>query len=345
MLGAALRGLDDDLAAREMDRRVVAAGGDRELGALTHLDERSVAQPQHRTRTAARAHGLAFPISAPGARRAAASAATRWKPPLTGLHGRAAALGDGEEGLRTAHPDATATSRTEAARRVRPQTPRSGCRGRRGRAPGKERQTATRRLQECLPAGHAIAEVVLDQERAPRTAPAAKGGQERHDVGATGDRLDRTKPRPAGRGDPLPRPLRRRVRHTRGRHVVAHGGDRVVQARFLASDLVSHRRPLFHCPSSLCRRCRVRCRLTATETREMPSMRAMSRLASLEVAEREHLGRARRQGGWGPARASGGSPPPPGPRPAPAGCPARPPPRRGARSGGCGGSGAGRRRC
>ena len=128
--GAALRGLDDDLTAREADSRIVAASGDGELGALAHLDERAVAQPQHRTRAAARAHGLAFPDL-----RARSQAAPRPRPRRAG--GRRS---------RTARPRGCPRGRRRRLRaRSRPTPPRPAGWKRPPRTASPDRVVAARR--------------------------------------------------------------------------------------------------------------------------------------------------------------------------------------------------------
>ncbi len=263
-----------------MDGGVAPAGRDRQLGALAHLDQRAVAEAEHGARGAGGADELG--LADLRARRepdggvggdALETAADR-------LHGGAAARGHAEEGLVDGPRGPEGGQQDGRRHRVlSPAARRRGC-GPARRTPGEERQVPLAGTQERSSAGHAIAKVVFDQERAGGgQLSTAMGGKKGHDVGAPGDRIRGGREAQARRGEPFPHARGRLLRRAGSGHIVAQRVDRVVQARFLGSGLVSHRRPLLHCPSSSCRRCRVRCRLTATDTREMPSRRAMSRLA------------------------------------------------------------------
>ena len=95
----ALGRLDDDVAPLEVDGRVLAAGGDGELGSLAQLHDRPVTQPQQRLRAPRCADRLAVADLLPRRESERAAPVHALQRAAQRLHAGAAARGSGDEGL------------------------------------------------------------------------------------------------------------------------------------------------------------------------------------------------------------------------------------------------------
>ena len=276
----ALGRLDDDAAPLEVDLCVLAAGGDAELRSLAQLHDRPVAQPQHRLRASRGADRLAVADLLTRPEGAGGAPAHPLQRAAQRLHAGAPARGSGDEGL---------------PRRERREAERQQDRGglgpapavsplRRGlvrrRTPRQYRETGSARLAIGRPTGRALTQVVLHEggpRRLKRASPIR--GQERLDVGAAPD-AGRWLGAKLGRpGERLQDPCGRCRRRGRGHVLVADGRDRLVQRDLLSCGWLAHRLPLVRSFSSRRSRKRARCRVTATVRRDVPSIRAISRLS------------------------------------------------------------------
>ena len=214
------------------------------ISTLEPSRSRSTAREPRAVRTASPS-----PSSRPGASGSARPAVEALERPAHRLHRGAAARRHGEEHLPHAPAgEAGGQQQRRGDRRSRPNAARCRRRCAARRPPRQHRQRAGRGLAERGAAGRALAQVVLDEQRARRRqlAAAVRRRAARSRRRSRGSRRSRRAVRRCVRGEPLPHPRRGRVRD----RVAAASSSRTAA---IASSRVTSSRPrscFMACPSS-----------------------------------------------------------------------------------------------